>query len=123
MFFLGAGEVDLKVGFSAADFVTAYKVRRGCSPSPEGLASFCYFLLVAAAYRCGATRWLGTCRLQLPCEGCRAVAIVQQAGTCRSPVAFCHALPHPLPNCQPMVMDITYDEGDESASETSSMAG
>lgn len=28
--------------------------------------------------------------------------------------------PSPL---QPMVMDITYDEGDESASETSSMAG
>ncbi|KAI7842757.1 hypothetical protein COHA_003506 [Chlorella ohadii] len=48
VFFLGAGEVDLKVGFSAADFVAAYK---------------------------------------------------------------------------PMVMDITYDEGDESASETSSMAG
>ncbi len=26
MFFLGAGEVDLKVGFSAADFIKAYKV-------------------------------------------------------------------------------------------------
>ena len=28
VFFLGAGEVDLKVGFSAADFVAAYKVGR-----------------------------------------------------------------------------------------------
>lgn len=25
-FFLGAGEVDLKVGFSAADFIRAYQV-------------------------------------------------------------------------------------------------
>ena len=26
-FFLGAGEVDLKVGFSARDFIAAYQVR------------------------------------------------------------------------------------------------
>ena len=39
VFFLGAGEVDLKVGFSAADFVAAYKARGGVLQPWEGVAS------------------------------------------------------------------------------------
>jgi hypothetical protein len=74
-FFLGAGEVDLKVGFSAADFIAAYQVRGklGWLGARAGDPPYCWRPPGAAAGASACTAdWLAgmMCKLAAPAAAC-----------------------------------------------------